>query len=37
VREYGEELAELTIGLVPQFIIDIKNLIHEIEKTNALK
>ncbi len=35
VHNYGEKLANRTINLVPQFIIDAKNLVKNIKKLNA--
>jgi hypothetical protein len=36
-HNYGEILAEITLGLVPKFIIDSKNLVLQIEKANVIK
>ncbi len=36
-HNYGENLADETIKLLPQFIIDVQNLINNIKKSNATK
>ncbi|BAS67381.1 MAG: nucleotidyltransferase [Gammaproteobacteria bacterium] len=36
-HNYGEKLAQKTISLVPEFIIDSQNLVKNIEKLNATK